>query len=134
MRREPTALRRLLADLNLANSARRKGTPAPVHIAGKKRASKHVTLVTGLETFGIDPKSQSYICHLAHSYPDIHIACLGFADDLKRLCASSTGGQSLMLPAGSCSAKWLTCRTSGRSIASHFSVSKGYAVGSSRSG
>jgi translation initiation factor 1 (eIF-1/SUI1) len=48
-----------LSSTQTSSCIRRKGIPAPIHIAGKKRASKHVTLVTGLETFGIDPKSQS---------------------------------------------------------------------------
>jgi hypothetical protein len=37
----------------------KKGVPGPVVISSKKRQSKFVTLITGLESYGIDPKGTS---------------------------------------------------------------------------
>lgn len=82
------------------SDAGRKGSPSPIHISSKKRASKHVTLVTGLETFGIDPKG-TFDRLLRPLLPILIFAPptqpTGFADDLKRICASSTGGTSSSL-------------------------------------
>ncbi|CDZ98176.1 Filamentous baseplate protein Ligatin, contains PUA domain [Phaffia rhodozyma] len=52
------------------DGALKAGSLRPVLITKKKRANKHITLISGLETFSIEPKT--------------------FSESLKKLCAGST--------------------------------------------